>query len=374
MPPDRMFLGLCFLLLVPLAAQAQTPDAVPVNCTAPTTGFDGIQALKYATVTPGDPVALQGVNKSAKRGSQSVPAGSSVAVASECAQWSYIQYIGETSVSKGWVKSDRLAPRPTSLPLDDGPPGERPPRDFPLVGRVSAVLKKGRGVPVCEAYLQRLNQTLFYLPPYCGIPENDQVPGFARLSTKPFSSPSLNRVYGEVKNGIWAALQRDGPIANDTTELAHKALRIFDPKVDIDNDGHPDNLLMYIGEDEELSECGRSSVNFPYGPLEVPKPYLLKPDSSHVDNNATIALFGVEPTTMPYGDKTIPYYTPVGFSISVFEFRNTYYFTAFVGRMDPQPGFEAHERRWIVVYHRSKDRLDEVCHIDSVDHEWERRP
>ena len=366
MRTDGLFRGACLLLLVPLSAQAHSPDPEPANCTAPLTNFDGSQTLKYATVTPGDPVALHGVVKA----TVTLAPGSSVAIAAECEQWSYIQYVGEKSVTKGWVDSGRLAPRPASLPFDDGPPAGLPREYFSGIGRVSAVLQKGRGVPVCEAFLQRLNQSVFYLPPYCGIPENDQVPGFARLSIKPFSGPSLNRVYAEVENVIEASYQRDVPIANDTTENARKALWIFDPKVDIDNDGRPDNLLLYLGE--ELAECGSAGQNFPYGPLEVPKPYVLRSDSAHVDMSATIALFGVEPTTMPYGDKMIPYYTPMGFSISVFEFRNTYYFTAFVGRADPQPDFPEHERRWIVVYHRSKDRLDEVCHIGSSDHEWTR--
>ena len=43
-------------------------------------------------------------------------------------------------------------------------------------------LTRGNTVPVCEAYLQRLNQTQFKYPANCGRPEDDQVPGFQRLT------------------------------------------------------------------------------------------------------------------------------------------------------------------------------------------------
>jgi hypothetical protein len=42
-------------------------------------------------------------------------------------------------------------------------------------------LTKGHGVQVCEAFLQRLNVTVYDDPPYCGRPETDAVPGFKLL-------------------------------------------------------------------------------------------------------------------------------------------------------------------------------------------------
>jgi hypothetical protein len=39
----------------------------------------------------------------------------------------------------------------------------------------------GKGVPVCEAFLKRLEVAKFSNPPYCGIPESASVPGFSVL-------------------------------------------------------------------------------------------------------------------------------------------------------------------------------------------------
>jgi hypothetical protein len=39
-------------------------------------------------------------------------------------------------------------------------------------------LQQGHGVPVCEAYLELLNQTKFTETPFCGRPEEGSVKGF----------------------------------------------------------------------------------------------------------------------------------------------------------------------------------------------------
>ena len=42
-------------------------------------------------------------------------------------------------------------------------------------------LKEGRGVPVCEAYLELLNRTKFEVTPFCGRPSEGPVKGFEHL-------------------------------------------------------------------------------------------------------------------------------------------------------------------------------------------------
>lgn len=81
-----------------------------------------------------------------------------------------------------WAASQALA-------LNPPPPQPKPPitkignQVLPPAAprRYHFDLTKGKGKPVCEAYLQRLNQTEFFSPPYCGRPESTLVPGFALL-------------------------------------------------------------------------------------------------------------------------------------------------------------------------------------------------
>src|SRR5207247_1203339 len=123
---------------------------------------------------------------------------------------------------------------------------------------------KGQGVAVCEAYLERLNMTEYESPPYCDRPENDAIPGFARLNRVPLSAEAvqalLPRVKGftDYKNQDWqdivnAGRQRDGlPLQqwlSDVKTYLGKAIKVwrYDPPVDIDNDGVLDNVIVWHG-------------------------------------------------------------------------------------------------------------------------------
>ena len=59
-------------------------------------------------------------------------------------------------------------------------------------------LTKGNGIPVCEAYLQRLNNTDFQNMPYCGRPEDDSVPGFTRLNRVPLYAERIYRLLPKI--------------------------------------------------------------------------------------------------------------------------------------------------------------------------------
>ena len=354
------------------------------NCAHPTTGFDGIQALKYATVISGEPVALHTVfpgttnpdpdsGKPAQNG-RSVPPGSPVAIGGTCEQWSYVQYIGAQTVAKGWVESARLTPLPASLPFDAGTPAQGPDGTYSQQWQIHVALVKGRGVPVCEAYLQRLNQTLFYQPPFCGRPENDGIPGFTLLHAKEFSGPGLNRILQEVLHirGYGVPAAKLSEPAPPLREGDNAPVWTYDPRVDIDNDGTPDNVIIYVGQN--LSECGVATNTWPHGSSTVPEPFILTADNAHIDFARTVALFGTPGVLSPPANgvgasATVPY-EPLGYSISFFRYRDTYYFDAFAGNWAPLDAPAVTARQFISVYRRDKDRLDEVCRVKNIDSEW----
>lgn len=65
--------------------------------------------------------------------------------------------------------------------------------------RYEFTLQKGQGVPVCEAYVLRLRATRFARPPYCDRPENDSVPGFAKLARVPLTRTEIENVFASAE-------------------------------------------------------------------------------------------------------------------------------------------------------------------------------
>ena len=169
--------------------------------------FDGITPLHYATVDSGldnlplylqNPTSCLVVKKCTVIGH--LEARSSVAIAETNDVWSHVQFIGKTSILEGWAETAHLRPLETKLPDDEGPPGQQDRKVYGEKWQIRVALVKGKGVPVCEAYLQRLNQSWFYEPPYCGRPENDQIPGFGRLHTTALSPTEVNKLAVQVAN------------------------------------------------------------------------------------------------------------------------------------------------------------------------------
>jgi hypothetical protein len=135
-------------------------------------------------------------------------------------------------------------------------------------------LLKGKGIPVCEAYLKRLNATEFGRGqnlPLCGRPENNSIEGFAKLNRVPLTVDqvaALNESQREFMDNGNAGhgnndtrKRKEGyiPTKEARETMAHGDLMVwqYDPPVDIDNDGKPDNdLIIWHGDVGQLS-CGR---------------------------------------------------------------------------------------------------------------------
>jgi hypothetical protein len=135
-------------------------------------------------------------------------------------------------------------------------------------GHYDFALTKGAGVPVCEAYLKRLNGSDFDGPPYCDRPENTDVPGFVELNRVFLNADEIlkldRQAYGFLMNSdvnYWekslAERKRLGlPITTDAqlrsgiqlqlrgSEQVQRHFR-FEPPVDIDNDGVRDPLVVW---------------------------------------------------------------------------------------------------------------------------------
>jgi len=132
-------------------------------------------------------------------------------------------------------------------------------------------LTKGTGTPVCDAYLERLNTTEYVEPPYCDRPEDGSIKGFALLHRVPLSPADVHDLYPIVWNFMLSANQKNldwsdvnlqrqltqtgqGRLAGPGEKLIQmefdgeraKIWR-YDPAIDIDNDGAPDNVEVWEG-------------------------------------------------------------------------------------------------------------------------------
>jgi hypothetical protein len=233
------------------------------------------------------------------------------------------------------------------------PPAQVAPASAPPRPAYRFALVQGQDVAVCEAYLARLNMTEYQDPPYCDRLENDAIPGFTRLQRVPLSAEAvqalLPRVRGftEQKNQDLydienARRQRDGlplsqPLSDVKTSLGRdiKVWR-YDPPVDIDNDGVPDNVEVWhgFGASGYTGRCGQES---PYDKgrqvtlRQTQIAYVLTPTNDRIDVFQTMTIFGHPSGGYRIPDKTgrgtfSSKFRPVGPSIGIFKYQERYYF------------------------------------------------
>jgi len=356
-----------------------------------------LQVLQYAAVKQSEkqPLRLRAHHPSPSEVAADTPSGGGpalnsgdvVAIGGTCGQWSYVQRVGAREVSYGWVESSMLSPVTLLLPFDGGVPGAQDSQLFSKKWRIRVKLTKGRGIPVCEAYLQRLNQTFFYEAPFCGRPDNDQVPGFVRLNAVPLSSVEVNRLAVSIENVSFKPpanfiMKPDALVLAESATRAHKvyldtrgvvqavprtektAVWRFSPEVDIDNDGTPDNVIMFSGFTWE--PCGDPTEQFPLSGSEIPKPFVVSADGSSIDIGRTEALFGPPDVSSNRTHHNLLGYYPIGYSISLFKYRDKYFFDAFVG----DPGSTDQSRQTIHVFQRTRRQLNEICRVENLDADW----
>ena len=395
------------------AAVADVLAATPAACIQQSVAFDGIKPLRYATVGGGSgtllslypkyPAECAPTGQGDCSDSLSLKSGEAVAVGKTCGAWSYVQYIGDTTVTEGWIASDRLKALALKLPYDDGEPGGRVRQSFwQPVATIRVRLIKGHGVPVCEAYLQRLNQTVFHEPPSCGRPENDQIPGFTRLHRVSLPAADVNLAYTKTYNlshktsygeqligpvadrPDLAALQMEGgqlqpnpvPAVPDNAKIS--AWR-FDPLVDIDNDGKPDNVEIWRNWPprwDELFACGfPARTSYPEYVDQVP--FVFTDQYPVIDIPKSVAVFG-DPTplpkdqrlnpALPTGEQVYQWLRPRGPSIEIFEYRGKYYFDT----SEDEAIKSVLQQNTLTVYLREHDATRAVCVYHNMDSEWRR--
>ncbi len=283
--------SVCFLVATLIANTPVIAEEDLAQCASKKVRFDGVEPLAYSDIVgeSGAHIALSyqypklcnsQYGQECQGRAYLIP-GDTVAVAKSCGDSSYVQFMGQKKITIGWVSKIHLKNRVAKLPYDDGaPPGYN---HFFTPSAATMTLTKGQGRPVCEAYLQRLNQTVYYEPPYCGRPENDQVPGFVRLHRIILDPDEVSKLYGQVGAFLLRSNSTPPQVQNaqEMEEVSraagsHKILVWrYEPRVDVENDGTTTNLIVWTGS--PISSTGKAcgDPHFPNGDPAI-KPSVLR--------------------------------------------------------------------------------------------------
>lgn len=223
-------------------------------------------------------------------------------------------------------------------------------------------LEKGAGTPVCDAYLQRLNETRFESAPFCDRPENDRIPEFSLLHRMPLSPAETARLYPRILTFLGSRTSTPPhPLDEYATAQAASggqgpvifAWR-YAPRLDIENDSHARNVIVWTGP--PFSELNRPCGSRPEN-LHLIEPlrrnqlaFVLSDDGLELDHGRTLALFGHSPAA----ERQTVQFEPLGFIFDLFEYRDQIYFDTFFD--EPQS-----MRDRLAVFVRREGVTHQVC-------------
>jgi hypothetical protein len=324
-------------------------DSNVSKCVNEAVKFDGTQPLTYADIIgpAGRPVVLSSAYPGLCKGLGArkctalahLKPGDTIAIASRCGDFAHVQFIGAHKVFDGWVPNESFSELAPRVPLIVPPSG-----GYTYVFR----LTKGDGLPVCQAYLQRLNKSGFGYShrPYCDRPENDAVPGFSKLERIPLQPPEVNKLYKLVFNfenpprqfeiDQLKSIRRGESNVTPDVGVGLDAWRYNSP-LDIFNDGAPVNLLMWraVGQGAPITRCGLDLREAGRGQRSDQMPIVFKPGDGEIDAQATKLLIAHPiqkyDSSLQTGNlySTATDFRPIARSIGIFKYRNLYYFDGF---------------------------------------------
>ena len=261
-------------------------------------------------------------------------------------------------------------------------------------------LTKGKGTPVCDAYVQRLRATDFYVIPRCERPDNVSVPGFKPLGRVPLTRAEVLALNDSVQGLLFAndpgyakarslAEKTKRPFASDAAlnaDAQESSLRNtagksparspyyyrFEPRVDIDNDGVADDVVMWS---QTASPCGQTyAPNYAYPRAVSVFPAILG-EGAQLDVESTRALL-----QHPRGDVFYPpqrlalpvavEFRKIADALGVFAYAGEYYldgFYTYFGDLEGNSVRTSETTGVLAVFERKGGTTTAVCEVSWND-------
>lgn len=227
----------------------------------------------------------------------------------------------------------------------------------------------GKGVPVCEAYLRRLNQAHFQADPFCGIPESDTVPGFESLERHYLSVAEIGALFNYVHAFMYYGDQHhaDSIVDQDSQKTidqytAFGWLRVwkYAPTLDIENNGIPDNVIVWqgYGASDKGGHCGSTYDHKPWDfSLVEQRAFILSTDGKTIDEERTRAIFGAQVSGGALRATAESPFQPLSDSLGFFRYEGVDYIEA-----DTKP-VSRNTRAPLFVYRRARGQTTKVCEV-----------
>ena len=357
---------------------AGAEDSTPTTsaaCIRQPAVFDGIELLDHATAQGATgtriylhaqyPAACNSADPDSCKSAAYVLPGDGLAIAKSCDGWVYGQHIGAKQITQGWVASQQVSVRKAV------PKGQQETTDaLEVQRRYHFALTHGHGTPVCEAYLQRVNQTEFDQPPYCGRPESTLVPGFDRLQRRWLDRAEYTRLYPGVGSFLWSRrledfyVHRPGP---DGKDIFGPPLEDFlppgylpfawsyEPPVDVENTGSPERVVIWSDDDRSLLRCLQYvGVRHPTAVRARQQALILSQDGNSLDPDSTHAVFGRAT------DRPVPF-DAIGTEVGIFRYRGVTYFDTFFDNYPIDKPLDTRNKETIKIL---RDALGVFVHKD----------
>jgi hypothetical protein len=348
--------------------------------------FDGTTPLRYAVVT-GDsasklriyslfPENCKGEVGPACRDTAYILSGDQVAVGKVCGNWAHIQYIGAKKITAGWVDLKSLKMSQTQEH-----------------GNFTFRMLRGHGVPVCEAYQQKLNLTNYADSPYCHWEpqkRNEATPGFYPLPRIPLGASELRQLIGPAIDFLWQqeidpkkrrsyapdGLLIDDPeyslssvqslltgVMSDPNKLGYhmKAWR-YASGLDIQNDGRLLQIMGWQGDINQKTTCNASwsPENSALGRIKQAL-FVLDSGGLTIDAQKTRQTFGRTP-----GGTVGQAFQPLGDTLGIFKYRGAYYLESFLDEAEGAKKRDTARYKVLEVFQHINQKTIGMCEY-SVD-------
>lgn len=252
-------------------------------------------------------------------------------------------------------------------------------------------LTQGGDLPVCRAYLERLNHGKQADYPFCDRPETGEEYGFTPLVRKPLSNEKIHELAPLVE-GFMRSRNQDSRFIQNASELKRKQKLTeplspssisqyvgkdifvwkYEPHVDIDNDGQPDQIIVWRGipVGNHLPGCGSTDYRFGGVMSDTQMSFIVDTSISRVDAFNTSKVFGhpLDYYSL-YNSATQTWvlandFWPIGEAIGIFKFEGKYYFDTFLSLRGDFKGARQNDPKInssLGVFIHQNDETKQVC-------------